>query len=41
LRSVLAIHDVPGGTSPAQVRQAMAEAKQRIEAIREERHAHA
>jgi argininosuccinate lyase len=41
LRSVLAIHDVPGGTSPAQVRQAMAEAKQRIEAIREESHAHA
>ena len=41
LRSVLAIHDVPGGTSPAQVRQATAEAKQRIEAIREESHAHA
>jgi argininosuccinate lyase len=41
LRSVLAIHDVQGGTSPARVRQAIAEAKQRIEAIREESHAHA
>ena len=41
LQSVLAIHDVPGGTAPARVRQALAEAKQRIEAIREESHAHA
>jgi len=41
LQSVLAIHDVPGGTAPARVRQALAEAKQRIEASREESHAHA
>jgi argininosuccinate lyase len=41
LQSVLAIHDVPGGTAPARVRQALADAKQRIEAIREESHAHA
>ena len=41
LESVLAIHDVPGGTAPARVRQALAEARQRIEAIREESHAHA
>jgi len=41
LPSVLAIHDVPGGTAPARVRQALAEAKRRIETIREESHAHA
>ncbi len=41
LESVLAIHDVPGGTAPARVRQALAEAKQRAESIREESHAHA
>ena len=41
LQSVLAIHDVPGGTAPARVRQALTEARQRIEAIREESHAHA
>ena len=41
LQSVLAIHDVPGGTAPARVRQALAVAKQRIEAMREESHAHA
>jgi len=41
LESVLAIHDVPGGTAPARVRQAMADARQRIEAIREDVHAHA
>jgi argininosuccinate lyase len=41
LQSVLAIHDVPGGTAPARVRQALVNAKQRIEAIREESHAHA
>jgi argininosuccinate lyase len=40
LESVLAIHDVPGGTAPARVRQAMAEAKRKIEAISEEVHAH-
>jgi argininosuccinate lyase len=41
LESVLAIHDVPGGTAPARVRQAMADARQRIDSIREEAHAHA
>jgi argininosuccinate lyase len=40
LESVLAIHDVPGGTAPARVRQAIAEAKHKIEAISEEAHAH-
>jgi argininosuccinate lyase len=41
LHSVLAIHDVPGGTAPARVRQALAEARLQIETIREESHAHA
>ena len=42
LQSVLAIHDVPvGGTAPARVQQALADAKRRIETIREESHAHA
>jgi argininosuccinate lyase len=41
LESVLAIHDVPGGTAPARVRQAMADARQKIESIREDVHAHA
>jgi argininosuccinate lyase len=41
LESVLAIHDVPGGTAPARVREAMSDAKRRIESIFEEVHAHA
>ena len=41
LDSVLAIHDLPGGTAAAQVRQAIAKAKARIESILEEAHAHA
>jgi argininosuccinate lyase len=41
LESVLGIHDVSGGTAPARVRQAMADVRQRIEAIREDAHAHA
>jgi argininosuccinate lyase len=41
LASVLAIHDVPGGTAPARVRQAMAAARKQIERLREEVHAHA
>ncbi len=41
LESVLAIHDVPGGTAPARVRQAIAEAKRRLKLISEEVHAHA
>jgi len=40
-QSVLAIHDVPGGTAPARVRQGIASAKKKIEALREELHAHA
>jgi argininosuccinate lyase len=39
--AVLAIHDVPGGTAPARVRQAIVEAKQRLESMREVAHAHA
>lgn len=41
LASVLAIHDVPGGTAPARVRQAISTAKKKIESLREEVHAHA
>jgi argininosuccinate lyase len=41
LESVLAIHDVPGGTAPARVRQAIADAKEKISSIREDVHAHA
>lgn len=41
LASVLAVHDVPGGTSPARVRHALAAARKKIEALREEVHAHA
>jgi argininosuccinate lyase len=41
LESVLAIHDVLGGTAPARVRQAIAEAKHRVDSIFEEVHAHA
>jgi argininosuccinate lyase len=41
LDSVLSIHDVPGGTAPARVRQAIAAAKQRIESISGEVRAHA
>jgi argininosuccinate lyase len=41
LPSVLGIHDVPGGTAPTRVRQAMASAKKKIDALREEVHAHA
>lgn len=41
LDSVLAIHDVPGGTAVARVRQALTEAKHRIESVFEEVHAHA
>jgi argininosuccinate lyase len=41
LEAVLASHDVPGGTAPARVRQARAEAERRLEALRKELHAHA
>lgn len=41
LPSVLAIHNVKGGTAPGQVKQAIVLAKQSIESLREEVHAHA
>jgi len=41
VESVLALHDVPGGTAPTRVRQAITEARQKIEFIREKVHAHA
>lgn len=41
LASVLAVHDVPGGTAPARVRQAISTARKKIESLREEVHAHA
>ncbi len=41
LESVLAIHDVPGGTAPVRVKQAIADAQQKIDLIREDIHAHA
>ena len=41
LASVLAIHDVVGGTAPARVRQGIATARKKIESLREEVHAHA
>jgi argininosuccinate lyase len=41
LASVLAIHDVPGGTAPTRVRHGLASAKKKVEALREEVHAHA
>ncbi|HTS37009.1 MAG TPA: argininosuccinate lyase [Candidatus Solibacter sp.] len=41
LASVLEIHDVPGGTAPARVRQAIGNTKKKIAPLREEVHAHA
>jgi argininosuccinate lyase len=41
LASVLAVHDVPGGTAPNRVRQAINATRKRIESLREEAHAHA
>jgi len=41
LASVLAVHDVPGGTAPNRVRHAIAAARNKIESLREEVHAHA
>jgi argininosuccinate lyase len=41
LASVLAIHDVVGGTAPARVRQGIATARKTIEALREEVNFHA
>ena len=36
-----AIHDVPGGTAPARVHQAIAAARQKAGALQQEAHAHA
>ena len=41
LSSVLAIHDVVGGTAPTRVRQAINNARKQIQSLREEVHAHA
>jgi len=41
LNAVLAVHDVPGGTAPGRVRQAIGAARKKIESLREEVHAHA
>jgi argininosuccinate lyase len=41
LQSVLGIHNVAGGTAPARVKHAIAEAKQKIAALRGLAHAHA
>jgi argininosuccinate lyase len=41
LESVLAIHDVEGGTAPARVKKAIQRAEQRIAHLRGEAHAHA
>lgn len=41
LPSVLAIHDVPGGTAPDRVRKAIGAARNKIQSLREEVHAHA
>jgi argininosuccinate lyase len=41
LASVLAVHDVPGGTAPSRVRQAINVTRKRIESLRQEVHAHA
>lgn len=41
LESVIAIHDVPGGTAPERVKDSLAEARQAVAAIRGVAHAHA
>jgi argininosuccinate lyase len=41
LESVLSIHNVPGGTAPAQVERALGEARQKLLSMRGEMHAHA
>ena len=41
LDNVLAIHDVPGGTAPARVREAVSAARKRLTPACEEAHAHA
>src|SRR5580765_6364150 len=39
--SVLAVHDVPGGTAPNRVQQAIGAARKKLYSLREEVHAHA
>ena len=41
LSSVLAVHDVVGGTAPSRVRSAIQVTRKKIESLREEAHAHA
>jgi argininosuccinate lyase len=41
LENVLAIHNVPGGTAPARVGEALAAARKKLGPIHEEAHAHA
>jgi hypothetical protein len=41
LENVLAIHDVPGGTAPLRVREAIAAARSKIAPACEDAHAHA
>jgi argininosuccinate lyase len=41
LDSVLAIHDVPGGTASARVQQAISATRNKVDSLREEVHAHA
>jgi argininosuccinate lyase len=41
LGSVLAIHDVPGGTAPVRVQKALKEARDKVNLLREKMHAHA
>jgi len=41
LENVLAIHDVPGGTAPARVREALSTARKKLGLVHEEAHAHA
>ena len=41
LNNVLAIHDVPGGTAPARLKEAIAHTRKRLGSVHEEAHAHA
>jgi argininosuccinate lyase len=41
LDAVLGCHNVEGGTAPARVRQALAQARDRLAALKGEQHAHA
>jgi argininosuccinate lyase len=41
LENVLAIHDVPGGTAPARVKEAITATRKKLNSVCEEAHAHA